>query len=164
MTIGERIKKIRIQKNLTQEELAKRMGKKQSTIANKLRLLTLPDEIQDSLLKEQISERHARALLNLTDAPKQIELLKKIINQKMSVRAVEEEIKRLKEIADRFRYKPSKASMAMSKLRKIEQMQCFANDLQGVLYCIKKDKEKQLYKSNISKYCKSGYSACTALP
>lgn len=40
------------------------------------------------------------------------------------------------------------------KKRKIEQMQCFANDLQGVLYCIKKDKEKQLYKSNISKYCK----------
>ena len=80
---------------MTQEDLAKTMGKSQSAVANKLRLLTLPDEIQDSLLKEQISERHARALLNLTDAPKQIELLKKIINQKMSVRAVEEEIKRL---------------------------------------------------------------------
>ena len=80
---------------MTQEDLAKTMGKSQSAVANKLRLLTLPDEIQDSLLKEQISERHARALLNLTDVPKQIELLKKIINQKMSVRAVEEEIKRL---------------------------------------------------------------------
>ena len=80
---------------MTQEDLAKTMGKSQSAVANKLRLLTLPDEIQDSLLKEQISERHAKALLNLTDAPKQIELLKKIINQKMSVRAVEEEIKRL---------------------------------------------------------------------
>lgn len=80
---------------MTQEDLAKTMGKSQSAVANKLRLLTLPDEIQDSLLKEQISERHARALLNLTDAPKQIELLKKIINQKMSVRAVEEEIKRI---------------------------------------------------------------------
>ncbi len=80
---------------MTQEDLAKTMGKSQSAVANKLRLLTLPDEIQDSLLKEQISERHARALLNLNDAPKQIELLKKIINQKMSVRAVEEEIKRL---------------------------------------------------------------------
>ena len=80
---------------MTQDDLAKTMGKSQSAVANKLRLLTLPDEIQDSLLKEQISERHARALLNLTDAPKQIELLKKIINQKMSVRAVEEEIKRL---------------------------------------------------------------------
>ncbi len=80
---------------MTQEDLAKTMGKSQSAVANKLRLLTLPDEIQDSLLKEQISERHARALLNLNDATKQIELLKRIINQKMSVRAVEEEIKRL---------------------------------------------------------------------
>ena len=80
---------------MTQDDLAKTMGKSQSAVANKLRLLTLPDEIQDSLLKEQISERHARALLNLTDATKQIELLKKIVNQKMSVRAVEEEIKRI---------------------------------------------------------------------
>ena len=80
---------------MTQDDLAKTMGKSQSAVANKLRLLTLPDEIQDSLLKEQISERHARALLNLTDVPKQIELLKKIVNQKMSVRAVEEEIKRI---------------------------------------------------------------------
>ena len=80
---------------MTQEELAKTMGKSQSSVANKLRLLSLPDEVQDSLLKEQISERHARALLNITDAQKQKELLKKIIANKMSVRAVEEEIKRI---------------------------------------------------------------------
>ena len=80
---------------ITQDELAKTMGKSQSSVANKLRLLTLPDEVQDSLLKEQISERHARALLNITDQQKQKDLLKKIIQQKMSVRAVEEEIKRI---------------------------------------------------------------------
>lgn len=80
---------------MTQDELAKTMGKSQSAVANKLRLLSLPDEIQDSLLKEQISERHARALLNLNDAQKQKDLLKKIMQQKMSVRAVEEEIKRI---------------------------------------------------------------------
>ena len=80
---------------MTQEELAKTMGKSQSSIANKLRLLSLPDEIQDSLLKEQISERHARALLNIPDSKKQIEMLKKIVTNKMSVRTVEEEIKEL---------------------------------------------------------------------
>ena len=80
---------------MTQDELAKTMGKSQSSVANKLRLLTLPDEVQDSLLKEQISERHARALLNLSDVQKQKDLLKKIMQQKMSVRAVEEEIKRI---------------------------------------------------------------------
>ena len=80
---------------MTQEELAKTMGKSQSAVANKLRLLSLPDEVQDSLLKEQISERHARALLNIPDSSKQTEMLKKIINNKLSVRAVEEEIKTL---------------------------------------------------------------------
>lgn len=80
---------------MTQEDLAKTMGKSQSAVSNKLRLLSLPDEVQDSLLKEQISERHARALLNIPDAKKQKEMLKKIISNKMSVRAVEEEIKQL---------------------------------------------------------------------
>ena len=59
---------------MTQEELAKTMGKSQSAVANKIRLLSLPDEIQDSLLKEQISERHARTLLNIPDNKKQKEM------------------------------------------------------------------------------------------
>ncbi len=78
---------------MTQEELAKTMGKSQSSIANKIRLLTLPEEIQRSLLKEEISERHARSLLNVPTVEEQKELLKKVIDTKMSVRALEEEIK-----------------------------------------------------------------------
>ena len=77
---------------MTQEELAKSMGKSQSSVANKLRLLNLPDEVLDALLKEQISEHHARALLNVPDSKKQKEFLKKIINNKLSVRVLEEEI------------------------------------------------------------------------
>lgn len=80
---------------MTQEELAKTMGKSQSSVANKLRLLTLPEEVQDAVLKEQISERHARCLLNIPDSKKQKEELKKIINNKMSVRSLEEDIKRM---------------------------------------------------------------------
>ncbi len=80
---------------MTQDELAKTMGKSQSSVANKLRLLSLPDEVQEALLKEQISERHARALLNVTDSKKQSDLLKKVINTKMTVRALEEEINKL---------------------------------------------------------------------
>ena len=78
---------------LTQEELAKTMGKSQSSIANKIRLLTLPEEIQQALLKEEISERHARSLLSISNPEIQKELLKKITSTKMSVRALEEEIK-----------------------------------------------------------------------
>ncbi len=80
---------------MTQEELAKTMGKSQSAVANKIRLLSLSDEVQDSLLKEQISERHARALLNISDAKKQKEMLKKVISNKMTVRTLEEEISKM---------------------------------------------------------------------
>ena len=82
---------------MTQEALAKTMGKSQAAVSNKIRLLSLPDEIQDALLKEQISERHARALLNIEDPQKQKDLLKKVITNKMSVRSLEEEIKGEKE-------------------------------------------------------------------
>lgn len=79
---------------MTQEELAKTMGKSQSAVANKLRLLSLSEEVQDALLKEEISERHARALINIPDAKKQKEMLKRVIDEKMSVRVLEDEIKK----------------------------------------------------------------------
>ncbi|MDD6878818.1 MAG: ParB/RepB/Spo0J family partition protein [bacterium] len=78
---------------LTQEELAKTMGKSQSAVSNKLRLLSLTDEVQDALLHEQISERHARSLLNITDPIKQVELLNKVITSRMTVRELDQEIK-----------------------------------------------------------------------
>ncbi|MBR4261965.1 MAG: ParB/RepB/Spo0J family partition protein [Bacilli bacterium] len=77
---------------MTQEQLAKTMGKSQSAVSNKLRLLTLPDEVQEALLNNKISERHARSLLN---APKnaQVSLLKEVIDNKMTVRELDSRIK-----------------------------------------------------------------------
>ena len=80
---------------MTQETLAKTMGKSQSAVANKLRLLALPDEILRALLKENISERHARTLLNLKNPEQQKKMLKRIIAEKMSVRTLEEEIRKI---------------------------------------------------------------------
>jgi len=64
--------------NLTQEALAQRLGKGQSTVANKLRLLKLPEEIQEALLNKEISERHARSMIPLKEREKQIQLLQEI--------------------------------------------------------------------------------------
>lgn len=80
---------------MTQEELAKTMGKSQSAVANKIRLLGLSNEVQEALLKEQISERHARTLLNIPDNKKQKDMLKKVVNEKMTVRQLEQAIKDL---------------------------------------------------------------------
>ena len=80
---------------MTQENLAKTMGKSQASVSNKLRLLSLPDEIQEALLKEQISERHARSLLNVPNRNLQVDLLKEIINNKMTVRELDSKIKQL---------------------------------------------------------------------
>ena len=81
---------------MTQEQLAKTMGKSQSAVSNKLRLLTLPDEVQEALLNNRISERHARSLLN---APKsaQVSLLKEVIEKKMTVRELDNRIKAMLE-------------------------------------------------------------------
>ncbi len=80
--------------NLTQEDLAKTMGKSQPMIANKLRLLSLPEEVQDALIKNQISERHARSLLNVKDKQTQLMLLDRIRNERLTVRELDAEIKK----------------------------------------------------------------------
>lgn len=81
---------------LTQEQLAEKMGVSQSSIANKLRLLNLDEDVQNALLNERISERHARALLALPK-PEQKKWLKKIIEKRMTVRQLDMELKKLKE-------------------------------------------------------------------
>jgi len=75
--------------NLTQEEVAKKVGKERSTVTNLVRLLSLPDKIKGSLRKEQVSVGHARALLVVESAEKQIEIWKKIVKERLNVRDVE---------------------------------------------------------------------------
>lgn len=81
---------------LTQEALAQRLGKGQSTVANKMRLLQLPDFVQTALLKKEISERHGRALLILKDnSDKTQEVLNKIIEEKLNVKQTEAYIEKV---------------------------------------------------------------------
>ncbi|MFC7370801.1 nucleoid occlusion protein [Fictibacillus iocasae] len=80
---------------LTQEGLAQQLGKGQSTIANKLRLLKLPQSIQDALLAKKISERHARALIILKVPEKQEQVLSEILEKQLNVKQTEERIKRM---------------------------------------------------------------------
>ena len=79
---------------LTQDQLASRMGKNQSTVSNKLRLLNLDEKVQDALLNNKISERHARSLLKLDNKEEQKEVLDEIIEKRLNVRDTEDLINR----------------------------------------------------------------------
>jgi ParB family chromosome partitioning protein len=80
---------------MTQDELARKMGLSQSAISNKLRLLTLDEAVQEAILAEKISERHARTLLKVPSHEKQRELLNKVINERLTVKQLEDEIKNI---------------------------------------------------------------------
>jgi ParB family chromosome partitioning protein len=78
----------------TQEQLAESIGKKQSTIANKLRLLKLSSEVRKILLQNKLTERHARALLKLNTEELQLNIIEIIIKKKLNVKQTEEYIEK----------------------------------------------------------------------
>jgi len=80
---------------LTQEQAAERVGKSRAVVANKVRLLTLPDQVKEALRRGDISEGHARALLGLDSPELQIAGLKEVVKRGMSVRAAEEWVRRV---------------------------------------------------------------------
>lgn len=82
------------QGHLTQEQVAEKIGKSQSAVANKIRLLNLPDEIQEGVIEGKITERHARALLGLTPA-KQKKAYKEIQKKGLNVRETEVLVEKL---------------------------------------------------------------------
>lgn len=95
---------------LTQEEVARKVGKDRSTIANLLRLLKLPDEVQERILDGELSMGHARALLSLEEQADQVHLCREIIKHTWTVRKVEETVKaRQRGIPHKEQENPSKS-------------------------------------------------------
>ena len=83
--------------NLTQEDLSQRVGKKRATVSNYIRLLKLPAEIQLGIREKRISMGHARAIINIEDPREQLNLFYKIVRTDLSVRKVEELVRKLTE-------------------------------------------------------------------
>ncbi|WP_084243433.1 nucleoid occlusion protein [Planomicrobium okeanokoites] len=79
--------------DITQEALAQRLGKGQSTVSNKLRLLKLPEELQQALLDRVITERHARVLLQLKDPAVQLKFFNEAVEQNLNVKQLELKVK-----------------------------------------------------------------------
>lgn len=96
---------------LTQESLAQRLGKGQSTIANKLRLLHLPQELQNALLTRKITERHARAMLSLPSEELQVKVLHEVLEREWNVKQTENRIQQLLNL-EQPKAKPRKISFS----------------------------------------------------
>jgi ParB family transcriptional regulator, chromosome partitioning protein len=94
MDIAKGYQRLLTECQLTQEDVAKKVGKNRTTVTNFLRLLKLPLPIQESLKKSELDMGHARALISIEDTQLQLEIWRKIIKEKLSVRNVENLVKR----------------------------------------------------------------------
>lgn len=120
----------------TQEELAQRMGKKQSTIANKLRLLRLDSEVRNVLRTENLTERHARALLKLEDTALQLKALECVREKGLNVRATEDLIEEMLDEISREMSKKKDARQNCVKI--IKDVRIFLNTINHVVGEMKK--------------------------
>lgn len=127
--IGSAFKRLMDECHLTQEQIAEKVGKKRTTIANSIRLLKLPEKIQQSLITGTITAGHARALINLPNSSAQLSILRKILDKNLSVRKVEQLVKEFyvtpksETVKKSFTISPNSASANLNdvedKLRKI---------------------------------------------
>jgi len=110
---------------MTQEQIAKKLGKSQSTIANKLRLLRLHPRTKRLITEYSLSERHARALLHLTDEESQLIAVRTINDQKLNVTQSEELIKKMLD---------SKTAKAQTfKLKTFQDLRVFTNTIKRAI-------------------------------
>jgi ParB family chromosome partitioning protein len=119
----------------TQDELARRMGKKQSTVANKLRLLKLCPEVRSILVQDQLTERHARALLKIDDHNIQMEILESVRQKDLNVRETEALIQA---VLDDISREMEKKAPRQNVVRIIRDVRIFLNTINNVVGEMKK--------------------------
>jgi len=121
--------------NFTQEELAKRIGKSQSTIANKIRLLKLPPIVKKILCDNNLTERHARALLKLNDEQLQLKVLKFVCEKNLNVKKTEELIKKA---INKFVASNGKKSSDNNSIGSIKNIRTFVGTLKNAIDVMKR--------------------------
>ena len=117
--------------HLTQDSMAARVGKKQSTIANKLRLLRLPQPVRESLRKNALTERHARVLLKLPTEAEQLQIVETIVKNNFSVRQTEEYVKKYLD-TDEGEVTPKKKRLVI-----VNDVRIYLNSIKQIVSTIK---------------------------
>lgn len=127
---AEAIYKLMKRLNITQEEMAKKLGKRQSTVANKLRILKLTSEERDKIVKFNLTERHARALLKLNDEKDRMKVLNCVIEKQLNVKQTEDFI-------DSFIEKKSKTKSEVHRKIIIKDLRIFVNTIDKAIKTMK---------------------------
>lgn len=116
---------------LTQEELADKLGKGQSTIANKIRILRLSPEIREILTENSLTERHARALLRLPEERQQLRILKIIVERGLNVAKTEE-------LVDKLLKGPDRPAVDTKNMRVFKDLRIFTNTIKQAVDMMKR--------------------------
>jgi ParB family chromosome partitioning protein len=122
--IANAYKRLMEECNLSQEDIAQKVGKDRTTVTNFIRLLKLPEKVQQSLIKDEITTGHARALININSQLVQLEILEKIIKKNLPVRKVEEFARKYSEnqIGKKYKVELGKhASLAQISQKDLEE-------------------------------------------
>lgn len=121
--------------NFTQEELAKKIGKSQSTIANKIRLLKLPPLVKKILSDNNLTERHARALLKLHDEQLQLKVLKHVSEKGLNVKKTEELVERA---IEKYTREQRDGGSERKVTKAIKDIRIFVNTIRQAIDLMKK--------------------------
>ncbi|MDF2523051.1 MAG: ParB-like partition protein [Clostridiales bacterium] len=121
--------------NFTQEELAQKIGKSQSTVANKIRLLKLPPLVKKILSDNNLTERHARALLKLHDEQLQLKVLRHVCEKGLNVKKTEDLVERA---IDRFSRQTNQKDSERKFTRSIKDIRIFVNTIRQAIDLMKK--------------------------
>jgi ParB family chromosome partitioning protein len=113
--------------HLKQEEIAQMMGKSQSTVANKLRLLKIPVSMRRALIENDLSERHARALLKLPNDEAREKLLKRVIKESLTVKKTEDLVEAVLKGAEEGETDPQEEAKKQRIKRYIKDIRLFTN-------------------------------------
>ncbi len=123
----------------TQEQVAKRIGKNQSTIANKLRLLRLPKDVKQRLTENNLTERHARALLKLETEEDMLAVIEKVVNDNMNVSKTEAYIEKFQNT------KPPHKSKSVKVKTYIKDLRIFTNTIKQAVDCMNSSGVETMY-------------------
>lgn len=132
-----------IDHQFTQQELAKKIGKSQSTIANKIRLLKLPDDIRVSLIENNLTERHGRALLKLPDDDLRRDVLEKTIINNLNVYGIENLVE---DILEKLRGKSTEEELPKQNIKSLINIRIYINTIKKAYEAIKSSGMDAKYK------------------